>query len=155
MFEKAFGDIYTKFKLNFYKEVSSRSQKQSDSLTAMETFCMETIMALGAPTVNEFAQFLEISSPNATYKINHLVKKGYLIKKRSEDDKREYHLYVTPKYMVYYNNTNRYFQKVMGRIGERFTPEELDRFNTYLTIIKDELMTDVPDPDDEMVEELV
>ncbi len=36
---------------------------------------METIQALGTPTVNEFATFMRISPPNAAYKVNSLIKK--------------------------------------------------------------------------------
>ncbi len=146
MLEKVFAEVYTKFKLHFYKEVMSRFQEREASLTTVETFCMETIMALGSPTVNEFATFLEISSPNATYKVNQLVGKGYLKKLRSTQDKREYHLQVTQKYVDYYNITNRYIGTVMNRVRERFTPEEIVKFERVLKIVNDELMTELPTP---------
>ena len=147
MFDQVFAKIYMKFKLNFYREAATASQGKSDSLTAMESCCMEGSIALGEPTVNAFAQFLQISSPNATYKINHLIKKGYLPKVRSENDRRAYHLHVTPKYVVQYNNTNHYFLDVMSRIKDRFTPEELEGFQHILHIVNDELMNDLPNPD--------
>ena len=65
MLKDAFFTVYTKFKLHFYKEIFQRFQSREASLTTVETFCMETIMALGHPTVNEFASFMCISSPNA------------------------------------------------------------------------------------------
>lgn len=64
---------------------------------------MESIMALGRPSVNEFATFMRISPPNAAYKVNSLVKKGYIRKIQSPEDRREYHLEVTQKYIDYYN----------------------------------------------------
>ena len=45
---------------------------------------METIQALGSPTINEFASFMRISPPNAAYKINSLIRKGYIQKIQSE-----------------------------------------------------------------------
>lgn len=128
----------------------SRFQEREASLTTVETFCMETIMALGRPTVNEFATFLEISSPNATYKVNQLVGKGYLKKVRSEQDKREYHLQVTKKYIDYYNITNRYVSEVMARVRDRFSPEELKQFEGVLRIIDEELMSELPTPHTEV-----
>ena len=74
--ETAFNEVYTKFKLHFYQEIFRRFQDREASLTTVETFCMESIMALGSPTVNEFATFMRISPPNAAYKVNSLVKKG-------------------------------------------------------------------------------
>ena len=63
MLKNAFFDVYTKIKLQFYKEIFQRFQTREASLTTVETFCMETILALDRPTVNEFATFMCISPP--------------------------------------------------------------------------------------------
>ena len=70
MLDQAFFRVYTKFKLHFYQEIFRRFQDREASLTTVETFCMESIQALGSPTVNEFANFMHISPPNAAYKVN-------------------------------------------------------------------------------------
>ena len=88
MLHQAFNEVYTKFKLHFYQEIFRRFQDREASLTTVETFCMESIMALGRPTVNEFATFMCISPPNAAYKVNSLVKKGYIRKIQSPSDRR-------------------------------------------------------------------
>ena len=85
MLKDAFFNVYTKFKLHFYQEIFSRFQDREASLTTVETFCMEAIQALGSPTVNEFATFMRISPPNAAYKVNSLIKKGYIRKVQSSD----------------------------------------------------------------------
>ena len=61
--EQSFDEVYTKFKLHFYQEIFQRFQTREASLTTVETFCMESIKALGSPTVNEFATFMRISPP--------------------------------------------------------------------------------------------
>lgn len=104
MLHQAFNEVYTKFKLHFYQEIFRRFQDREASLTTVETFCMESIMALGRPTVNEFATFMCISPPNAAYKVNSLVKKGYIRKIQSPSDRREFHLEVTQKYIDYYKH---------------------------------------------------
>ena len=43
MLEQAFNEVYTKFKLHFYRSVFGRFQKREASLTTVETFCMEII----------------------------------------------------------------------------------------------------------------
>ena len=125
MLEEKFEIVYTKFKLHFYQEIFERFQNREASLTTVETFAMETIQALGSPTVNEFASFMKISPPNAAYKINSLIRKGYIQKIQSEHDKREYHLQVTQKYKDYYNISNDYVHVVTERMRQRFTPEGL------------------------------
>lgn len=144
MLEQAFADVYSKFKLHFYQKVFSRFQSREASLTTVETFCMEIIQALGKPTINEFASIVQISPPNAAYKVNSLIKKGYLKKVQSENDRREYFLVVTQKYEDYYNISYSYLSTVMSRIKDRFSPEDVAKIEEMLTIISDELMPEIP-----------
>ena len=90
MVEEIFAEVYDKFKLNFYRNIFQGFAKRESSLTATETFCVEVIHALDRPTINELGRFLELSQPNIAYKVNNLVKKGYVEKIQSEDDKREF-----------------------------------------------------------------
>lgn len=150
--ETAFNEVYTKFKLHFYQEIFRRFQDREASLTTVETFCMESIMALGSPTVNEFATFMRISPPNAAYKVNSLVKKGYIRKVQSPDDRREYHLEVTQKYIDYYNISASYTTEVVARANRRFSPEDCAKLEEMLTIVSRELMPEVVLPERRTVE---
>ena len=143
MLKDAFFTVYTKFKLHFYQEIFRRFQSREASRTTKETSCMESIQALGSPTVNEFATFMCISTPNAAYKVNSLVEKGYIRKIRSEKDRREYHLEVTQKYLDYYNISTSYIAQVMERIVERFPPEECAKLEEMLEIVSRELMPEI------------
>ena len=143
MIRDSFFSVYTKFKLHFYKEIFQRFQSREASLTTVETFCMETILALDSPTINEFATFMCISPPNAAYKVNSLIKKGYINKVQSEPDRREYHLEVTQKYVDDYNISTTYMVEVMDRITKRFSPEDCKKLDEMLTIISGELMPEV------------
>ena len=151
MLKNAFFNVYTKFKLHFYKEIFQRFQTREASLTTVETFCMETILALGSPTVNEFAAFMCISPPNAAYKVNSLIKKGYIRKVQSQKDRREYNLEVTQKYIDYYNISTNYLVEVMDRISKRFPPEDCRKLEEMLVIISKELMPEVEIPEIPMV----
>ncbi|MCI8538012.1 MAG: winged helix-turn-helix transcriptional regulator [Oscillospiraceae bacterium] len=143
MLENSFAQVYSKFKLHFYQEIFSKFQDREASLTAVETFCMEVILALKEPTVNEFASFVRISSPNAAYKVNSLIQKGYVEKLQSPNDRREYHLRPTKKYMDYYNISSAYLQSVMERVRRRFTQEEAEQLDRMLRIVDQELMPEV------------
>ena len=143
MLRQAIFSVYTKFKLHFYQEIFKRFQDREASLTTVETFCMETIQALGSPTINEFATFMRISAPNATYKVNSLIRKRYLRKVRSAHDKREYHLEVTQKYLDYYNISTTYVSEVIDRIAEEFSPEDCAKLEEILTVVSQELMPEV------------
>ena len=135
MLRDEFTKVYTKFKLHFYQKVFEKIQDQEGKLTTVEAFCMEIIYAAKGPTVNEFAKIANLSSPNAAYKVNNLMKKGYLEKVQSTEDKREYHLYVTQKYVD--------LDTVMNRLEERFTQEELEAVKNVLKIMDEELMPEI------------
>ena len=57
MLEDRFNEVYSKFKLHFYRETFARFQNREASLTTVESFAMEAIYALKCPTVREFARF--------------------------------------------------------------------------------------------------
>ena len=154
MFRQTLTDIVEKFKVNFYSEVFKRIHSRETSLTTVEAFCVETIYALKNPTINQFANFIEISSPNAAYKVSSLINKGYIRKVQSKDDKREYHLEVTSKYFDYYNLSQNYVNKVAERAEKRFSPEDLKKFDEMMQIMRDELMaeTKIPSIDLKMAE---
>ena len=78
MLEEVFQEVYTKFKLHFYQSVFQRFATREATLTTVESFCMEGIMAMGEPTIAEFSRMMGISTPNAAYKIGSLVRKGYV-----------------------------------------------------------------------------
>lgn len=143
MLDSAFNNIYTKFKLHFYQKVFQRFETREASLTTVEAFCMEGIMAMGEPTIAEFSTMMQISTPNAAYKINSLVRKGYVERIQSTVDRREFFLRPTQKYIDYYSISYGYLNTVVQRAQERFTAEELAQLERMLTVISEELMTEI------------
>ncbi len=143
MLDRAFSEVYTKFKLEFYKKVFQKFHEREASLSVVETFSVEIIFALNRPTVKEFAEFTQISAPNAAYKVNSLIRKGYIRKVQSQEDKREYHLEVTDRFMEYYNLSNEYVKTVMERVKERIPEEDAQKFAEILETMSRELMPEL------------
>ena len=140
MLEENFTQVYDKFKLEFFRRIFELVREREGSLSAMEAISIEVIHALHEPTIGEFAEFLNISQSNATYKVNNLIKKGYLVKQNSETDRREYHLVLSEKYYGYTDIMRSYVETVLGRMGDTFPPEELEKFSETLGRIASELM---------------
>lgn len=140
MLEESFVKVYDKFKLHFYRKVFEHVREREGSLSAMEAFSVEVIKMLGQPTVGQFADFLNISQSNATYKVNNLIKKGYIERENSMTDRREYHLMLSEKFYNYTELLSSYEMLVMQRIKERFSEEDVENFDRMLKIISDELM---------------
>ena len=143
MERSALSEVFEKFRVHYYKDVFNRIQSRELSLTTVEAYCVETIHSLGCPTINEFANFIGISSPNATYKVNSLIKKGYVEKVQSATDKREYHLKVTDRYYKYWNLSEKYFNIVEGRMKNALSDEEYEFFKKIMKKVSDELMPEL------------
>lgn len=142
MLEQSLQEVYSKMKLGFYRQIFRRFEEREATLTAVETVCVEVIHALGRPSINEFADFVQISPANATYKIHNLVKKGYITKQQSKTDKREYHLEVTEKFMQYYGISFSYVNFIAKCIRTRFSKEELEQLEGMMEVIEAELKID-------------
>lgn len=143
MLEELFEEVYEKFKLNFYRSIFSGFEDRDATLSALETFCVEVIYALERPTINELANFLNISQPNAAYKVASLVKKGYVVKVQSEDDKREYYLELTDRFYDYLKIKNEYVDLVVSRFSERFNDEDIKKLEYFFKVISSELMPEI------------
>ena len=146
MLEKNFAEVYNKFKLQFYRRVFELVRERDGSLSAMEAFSLEVIYMLGQPTVSQFADFLNISQSNATYKVNNLIKKGYLERQNSTVDRREYHLILSEKYFTYMEIYANYELTVMRRVIERFAEEDVACFDRILQVMSSELMPECKQP---------
>lgn len=140
MFKESFKEVFDKFKFQFFCRIFDLVRERDGSLTAMEAFSLEIIDMLQSPTVGQFADFLNISQSNATYKVNSLIRKGYLVRQNSATDRREYHLVLSDKYRNYISLLTSYEDTVMDRIRDRFPPEDLETFNRILRTMSDELM---------------
>lgn len=146
MLEQTLSEVYTKFKIHFYQEMFKKLNSRETSLTTVELFCVEIIHALKNPTVAEFANFINVSSPNAAYKVNSLIQKGYIEKVQSETDRREYHLHVTDKYYNYFNLSQKYVSTVVERAQKHFSPEQVEILDEILRDMSHELMQEVAIP---------
>ena len=61
--ERDFEIIYNEFRLRLYKRIFGIIGEKAGSLSATEYFSAEVVYLLGSPTVTEFAEYLNISSP--------------------------------------------------------------------------------------------
>lgn len=90
----------------YYARVASTLGTSKSALTATECFCLEIILLLDSPTTSAFSSYMNISLPNATYRIKSLIRKGYLRKEPSASGRRGSKLVVTEKYTKFYSMNN-------------------------------------------------
>lgn len=123
---------YARFRLISYRSMFRLLRERDSSLSAAEAFAVDVIYLLQEPTIKEFADCLGISQPNATYKVNHLIQKGYVQKTPSQEDRREAHLHVTDKYMRYWNESNSSITRALTMLQDRFSADEVATFTRML-----------------------
>ncbi len=126
MLEKSFEKLYLLFRASYYKQMVEKIGTRDGSLSATESFCVEIIYLLNRPTISQFAKYLNISVPNANYKLGCLVDKGYVLKVPSNEDKREYHLEVTDKFLDYYGMQDNTISSLMQAIRKDFSEDEVE-----------------------------
>ena len=137
MLVKEITDLYKKSRLLTYQQMFGRIREKDGSLSATEAYAVDVIYLLGRPTITQLAETLGISQPNATYKVNNLVNKGYVIKTVSEDDKRECHLSVSDRFYKYYGNSTDFIQEAAEVLEKQYSPEELAQFSSMLRALTD------------------
>ena len=80
---------------------------------------------------------LGISQPNATYKVNQLIQKGYVQKIPSLEDRRETHLQVTERYTRYAERGGQPLIRALDRLQAQFSPEEMETFSRMIRALSD------------------
>lgn len=140
MLEKEFEKLYFKFRNYYCKNLFTSVNEDKDSLTPTEAYCVETIFLMNRPTVHQFANYVNISQPNATYRISNLISKGYIRKVLSTTDRREYYLEVTDKFSNTYGINSPFSTELMKGIREEFTEEEIEQLEKLLQKIVEKVL---------------
>lgn len=135
MLRDKFVRFYKRLRLMHYRELFGRIREKDGSLSATEAFAVDVIYLLGSPTLTQLAETLGVSQPNATYKVNNLVAKGYVRKSVSDGDRRECRVTVCDKFFKYYDTHSGFLDEVMASLEARFTPQELETFGRVLDAI--------------------
>lgn len=99
--------------------------RHEGKLTVSELFSLYLIEMLDGPTLKTYAETMGISQPNATYKINSLVEKGYVEKRLSKVDRRETNIYTTKKAKKIIKDAECNPDMVEKELRSRFSQEQL------------------------------
>lgn len=149
MLSESLSRVMLRMRLGFLRKMFITVREESQDLTPMEIFYLAGIEALERPTISQFARFAGISQSNATYRVNCLIRKGYVDRVPSETDRREYHLELTEKFKGCGRAFEQSCRVLAKRIAHNMTREEtekltailddsLDKWNAYMET--DELM---------------
>lgn len=128
-------DIVRKTKLHFYRSVFREFEDSDRPLSIEETMLLEVIDYLDRPSINDLVNFLHISQPNMSYKVNVLVKKGYVRKVKSNKDQRFLHVVLTEDYLSYKQKKNEFTKDAMTRAEEKLNQKEIENLYHSLYLV--------------------
>lgn len=145
---------YESFRLLSYQGLFRLLRERDGSLSASEAYAVDVIYLLRGPTVKQFADCIGISQPNATYKVNNLIQKGYVQKVPSKEDRREAYLHVTDKFMRYCRESDSALTRAMRTLKGKFSMEELRSFvrvmQTFNELISKEALPEGAESEEEV-----
>lgn len=128
-------DIVRKTKLHFYRSVFREFEDSDRPLSIEESMLLEVIDYLDRPSINDLVNFLHISQPNMSYKINVLAKKGYVKKVKSNKDQRFLHIVLTDEYFKYKQKKNEFTRDAMARAEEKLDEKEIENLYRSLYLV--------------------
>ena len=128
-------DIVRKTKLHFYRSVFREFEDSDRPLSIEESMLLEVIDYLDRPSINDLVNFLHISQPNMSYKVNVLVKKGYVRKVISNKDQRFLHVVLTEDYLSYKQKKNEFTKDAMTRAEEKLNQKEIENLYHSLYLV--------------------
>lgn len=131
--------LYRKLRLGTYRQIFRKIREKDGSLSATEAFSADVIHLLGKPTITQFASYLGISQPNATYKVNTLAQKGYVRKVSASADRREVRLETGEKYAAYLREDTASLDRAVEAIKNKYTDEEFAIAGRILSDLLQEL----------------
>lgn len=128
-------DIVRKTKLHFYRSVFREFEDSDRPLSIEESMLLEVIDYLDRPSINDLVNFLHISQPNMSYKVNVLVKKGYVRKVKNNKDQRFLHVVLTEDYLSYKQKKNEFTKDAMTRAEEKLNQKEIENLYHSLYLV--------------------
>ncbi len=133
--KKLMDKIYEESAVEYESEM--KKNKIDLPLSIGEEQHLETIYKLRYPTFSDFASAIKLTKPAATQIIKQYIKKGYVTKVQSEDDRRVYHIVLNQELLALFTLRENIFNHIMNSRFEYLTDE-----NRHILI---KILTDVLD----------
>ena len=121
MLTESLSRVMLRMRLGFMRKMFITVREESKDLTPMER-----------PTISQFARFAGISQSNATYRVNCLIRKGYVNRVPSDKDRREFHLELTDKFRGCGPAFEQSCRVLAKRIALHMTREETEKLTAVL-----------------------
>ena len=117
-------------------EVDLIEKSGFDDLSRKQVACLRLINELGNPSLSELAVKLKITRPSVTTMIDKLRTRDYVLRVKSDADRRSAHVHLTSKGMKAARMQSHLHQRIALEIMERLDPSERESLFNILTKIE-------------------
>lgn len=114
-------------------ELQATENSKLSHLSHKQIYYLDQIAQLHNPTLGELATKLNLSKPSITAIVDRFVKEGYLIKVRSDEDRRTSHVHLTDKGAEVSTLHSRIHTTIADILTTSLTPEESEQLVTLLS----------------------
>ncbi|MBP7584885.1 MAG: MarR family transcriptional regulator [Spirochaetes bacterium] len=100
---------------------------EKSGLTARQVNYLEAVKSLGNPNLVELAGRLGLSKPSITAIVEKLSERGFVKKTQSDEDRRSFHLHLTPKGEKVARRHDEIHVRIADMLSKGLSKDELDR----------------------------
>ncbi len=93
---------------------------------------LNTISHMGHPTFSDLAKKLGVTKPSVTAIVGALIRKGYVQKVQDPEDKRSYHIVITPKAVDFEKIHVSMHQRIAMLLTSQLDPDEAEQLAKLL-----------------------
>lgn len=132
---------FTKHIVEFYERLSSWENDvvKETGVSLQQMHAIEILGNCGSMRMKDLAQKLGITTGTLTVMIKRLEKSALIERKKNPDDGRSYHLFLTSKGQVLYEEHHTHHLTLSSQIAEILSENELTQCNILLKKITEAL----------------
>lgn len=131
--EELFNELYDLFEKESELQLEQKMSSMSiDYLTLNHYQYLQAVKQLGAPTLSDISDYLDLSNASVSVMVKKLIKESLLEKIQSEEDKRSYHVQLTEFGKQIVDHDKNSFLSVMRRVEAELDEEERKQLRQIL-----------------------
>lgn len=113
-------------------EAEAFEQDGFSELSMRQLLYLETIARMDRPAFSELAEKLEVTRPSVTALVQKLIRMGYVKKVQSEEDRRVYHIVLTPKGEQFNQMHANVHRLIAQKLTENLNADEVQQLSDLL-----------------------
>jgi DNA-binding MarR family transcriptional regulator len=101
-------------------------------LSMRQMFYLNTIIRIEHPTFSDLARELSVSKPSVTAIVTTLIKKGYVRKVQDDEDRRAFHIVLTPQGVQFEQLHASIHKRLADLLASRLNGEDLEQLSRLM-----------------------